>query len=69
MPVTIIVVTNIMVTVVVMMPRYVTRHMLGIQRYTARAIRRIAAFSVQVSWAARSLGNAVAWARERVHRT
>jgi hypothetical protein len=62
-PVTITVVTSIMVTVIITMPRYATRHMLGMQKCTGRAIRRIASFCGQVSWAERSLGNAAPWAR------
>ena len=70
-PVTITVVTSIMVTVVVMTPRYATRHTFGIQRCTARTIRRSAAFAGQASCAERSLGNAAAWARIywRIHRS
>jgi hypothetical protein len=69
--VTITVVTSIMVTVIITMPRYATRHMLGMQKCTGRAIRRIASFCGQVSWAERSLGNAAPWARNcwRVLRT
>jgi hypothetical protein len=70
-PVTITVVTSIIVTVVVMTPRYATRHTFGIQRCKARTIRRSAAFAGQPSWAEHSLGNAAAWARIywRIHRS
>jgi hypothetical protein len=63
MPVTITVVTSMMVTVVVMMLRYATRRILGKKKYTARAVRRIAVFAGQASWAEHSSGNAAAWAR------
>jgi hypothetical protein len=46
--VTIMVVTSIMVTVVMKL-RNATRHTLGIQRYTVRAIRRSVAFVGRVS--------------------
>lgn len=48
------IVISIMVTVAVMMPRYATHRTFGIQRYKARATRRIVAFFERVAWAERS---------------
>jgi hypothetical protein len=55
------VVTSIIVTVIVMMLRHATHHMLDVQRCTVMAIRRNVRFVGRVSWAERSkaLGLAV----------